>query len=113
MTPKEEVLTAITKLPDIVGFEEIIKLIESLPANLVGNADGSALRETSPLYETKSVKSQVIKSVERIQDDASFEDITERVRVLAAVQDGLDSLDRGEGVPIEEVEKMIASWITK
>jgi hypothetical protein len=33
--------------------------------------------------------------------------------VVAAIQKGLDSLDRGEGKSIDEVEKLVASWTTK
>jgi hypothetical protein len=119
MTAKAEVLVVVNKLPDSVRFEEIIRQIELLAANresqkCVENvAAETALQETPTLYKTKSAKLQVLKSVGKIQNDATYEDITGRIRVLAAIQEGLDSLDQGEGVPIEEVEKMVASWITK
>jgi hypothetical protein len=52
----------------------------------------------------------VLDTVEKLPDDASFEDIARRLEVVAAIQKGLDSLDRGEGKSIEDVEKLIASW---
>ena len=55
----------------------------------------------------------VLETVEQLPDDATFDEITARLEVIAAIQKGLDSLDRGEGKSIDEVEKLMASWITK
>ena len=71
------------------------------------------LIRTNRHFSGMTAKAQVLESVKNLKEDATFAEINERVRVLAAIQEGLDSLDRGEGVPIEEVEKIMASWITK
>jgi len=60
-----------------------------------------------------TAKELVLDTVERLPDDVSLEDITKRLKVIAALQKGLDSLDRGEGKSIDEVEKLMSSWITK
>lgn len=60
-----------------------------------------------------TAKKLVLDTVERLPDDVSLEEITKRLEVIAALQKGLDSLDRGEGKSIDEVEKLMASWITK
>jgi hypothetical protein len=60
-----------------------------------------------------TAKELVLDTVERLPDDVSLEDITKRLEVIAALQKGLDSLDRGEGKSIDEVEKLMSSWITK
>jgi hypothetical protein len=39
-----------------------------------------------------------------LPDDCSLE-IAERIEFMAAVRKGLDQLDRGEGIPHEEVKK--------
>jgi predicted transcriptional regulator len=36
-----------------------------------------------------------------------------RSKFIAAVRQGLDELDRGEGIVIEEVERELPSWIIK
>ena len=46
------------------------------------------------------------------KDDCSLDEIAERVEFMAAVQKGLDQLDRGEGVPHDEVKRQLASWLT-
>jgi len=60
-----------------------------------------------------SAKQMALDSIEKLPDNASFEDIAKRLEVVAAIEKGLDSLDRGEGKSIDEVEKVMASWTTK
>jgi predicted transcriptional regulator len=49
----------------------------------------------------------------RLPEDVSLRDIADEVQFMAGVREGLGQLDRGEGVPMETVEKMIAGWTTK
>jgi len=49
----------------------------------------------------------------RICGGASFHDIAEEIEFVAAVRQGLDELDRGEGIPIEEVERELPAWIIR
>ena len=60
-----------------------------------------------------TAKRMVLETVAQLPDDASFEEISRRLEVVAAIQKGVDSLDRGEGRSIDEVEKLVASWTTK
>ena len=55
-------------------------------------------------------KKLVIDTIERLPDDVSFEEIGKPLEVIAAIQKGLDSLDRGEGKSLEQVEKLMGSW---
>lgn len=59
---------------------------------------------------TKQIAQDVI---EKLPDEVSLYEIARRIEFVAAIQEGIDSLDRGEGIPIEEVEKELPSWITK
>ena len=43
--------------------------------------------------------------LQRLPDDASLNDMAQRLRFIAAVRQGLSELDHGESVPIEEVER--------
>ncbi|HET6891547.1 MAG TPA: hypothetical protein VFH31_10625 [Pyrinomonadaceae bacterium] len=56
-------------------------------------------------------KELVIKAVRELPDDCSIDEIADRIEFLAAVQKGLDQLDRGEGIPHEEIKKQLASWL--
>lgn len=51
--------------------------------------------------------------LQRIPDSASLHDIAQEIEFIAAVRQGLAELDRGERVPIEEVERELPPWIFK
>ncbi|MBA2705875.1 MAG: hypothetical protein H0U60_18720 [Blastocatellia bacterium] len=57
-------------------------------------------------------KEIVLETIRGLPDNCSLEEIAERIEFMAAVQKGLDQLDRGEGIPHEEVKKQLASWLT-
>jgi len=60
-----------------------------------------------------SNKEIVADLLQRIPDSASLSDIAREIEFVAAVRQGLAELDRGEGIPIEEVERELPSWIIK
>lgn len=51
--------------------------------------------------------------LQRLPDGASLHDIAREIEFFAAVRQGLAELDRGERIPIEEVERELPSWIIK
>lgn len=57
-------------------------------------------------------KALVLDAVNELPDDASLDEIADRVEFLAAVQKGFDQLDHGEGISHEEVKRQLASWLT-
>lgn len=50
-------------------------------------------------------KEIVLETIRASPDDCSLEEIAERIEFMAAVQKGFDQLDRGEGIPHDEVKK--------
>ncbi|HEY0763742.1 MAG TPA: hypothetical protein VGD61_15320 [Pyrinomonadaceae bacterium] len=57
-------------------------------------------------------KEIVLETIRALPDDCSLEEIAERIEFMAAVHRGLDQLDKGEGIPHDEVKKQLASWLT-
>ncbi len=57
-------------------------------------------------------KEIVLQTIQSLPDDCSLEEIAERIEFMAAVQKGLDQLERGDGIPHDEVKKQLASWLT-
>lgn len=57
-------------------------------------------------------KEIALETIRSLPDDCSLEEIAERIEFMAAVQKGLDQLDRGEGIPHDEVKRQLASWLT-
>jgi len=71
-------------------------------------AESNAKAHNSSMIE----KQMVLEAIRELPDDASLRVIADRVEFLAAIQAGLDQLDRGETIPYEEIKKQLASWLT-
>lgn len=57
-------------------------------------------------------KALVLEAINELPDDASLDQIADRVDFLAAIQKGFDQLDRQEGISNEELKRQLASWLT-
>ncbi len=57
-------------------------------------------------------KEIAIKTIEQLPEDASWEDIQERINFIAAVRKGIRELDEGKGIPHEKVTEEFAEWLT-
>ena len=51
--------------------------------------------------------------LQRIPEGASLHDIAREIEFIAGVRQGLSELDRGERIPIDEVERELPSWIIR
>ncbi len=58
-----------------------------------------------------TVKEEILELMEQLPDDATIEDAIERLIVLYRIQQGLEQLDKGEGIPQEEAKKRIRQWL--
>jgi predicted transcriptional regulator len=60
-----------------------------------------------------SAKEILLEVAEKLPPDATLVDAIYELEFRQAVQEGLDQLDRGQRVPIEEVRAKIAEWAAK
>ena len=51
--------------------------------------------------------------IQRLPQETSLQDIAREIEFIAGIREGFEELDKGEGVPAEEVRGMIPSWISK
>lgn len=58
-----------------------------------------------------TAKDEVRKLLDRLPEEASFEDIQYQVYVLDAISRGSEELDRGEAIEHEEVKRRLAKWL--
>jgi hypothetical protein len=58
-----------------------------------------------------SEKEIVLDVISELPDEVSLKEIAEKIEFLAALQKGIDQLDRGEGIPHEEVKRQLATWL--
>jgi hypothetical protein len=56
-------------------------------------------------------KERVLKTVSELPDDCSVYEMADRIEFLSAVQKGLAQLDRGEGIPHDEIKRQLASCL--
>ena len=80
----------------------MLQMGRKLALNLPASRDGS--------MSNKEVVSDLLT---RLPDNVSLQQIAREVEFVAGVREGLAQLDRGEGVDLEKVEKLIDSWTTK
>ena len=60
-----------------------------------------------------NAKEILLDVAEKLPPDATLVDAIYELEFRQAVEEGLIELDRGEGIPIEQVKAKIASWAGK
>jgi predicted transcriptional regulator len=58
-----------------------------------------------------TIKEKVMKAVEGLGDDASIEDVMERLLFLAKVERGLEQADAGQTIPHSQVKERMSKWL--
>ena len=57
-----------------------------------------------------STKDVLLELAEKLPHDASLADAIHEIEFRQAVEQGLAELDRGEGIPVEQVKAKIQQW---
>ena len=57
-----------------------------------------------------STKDVLLELAEKLPQDASLADAIHEIELRQAVEQGLAELDRGEGIPVEQVKAKIQQW---
>lgn len=55
-----------------------------------------------------SQKELVLEAIQELPDDALIDQIADRVEFIAAIQKGIDDIDRGDTIPHEEIKRQLA-----
>jgi len=58
-------------------------------------------------------KEAVIDALSRLPENASLEEITEELRIMAGVRRGLADIAAGRTKTQEEVKQLVESWVTQ
>lgn len=59
-----------------------------------------------------TTKEIALKTIEQLPEDASWEDIQERINFVAGVRKGLRELDEGLGIPHDKIREEFAEWLS-
>ena len=60
-----------------------------------------------------STKEIVQDLLQRLPEDVSLHEVAQEIEFVSAVRQGLSELDRGERIPIEDIERELPSWVIK
>ncbi|MCP4985462.1 MAG: hypothetical protein GY928_05130 [Colwellia sp.] len=60
-----------------------------------------------------SVKETAINTINSLPDNATWEDVKERIEFVSGIRKALKELDEGKGIPHNQIEKEASSWISK
>jgi len=69
------------------------------------------LRQGRLYTDNMTIKEKVIKAVEGLADDASIEDVMERLLFLSKVERGLEQADSGRTIPHSQVKERMSKWL--
>ena len=59
-----------------------------------------------------TVKEIAIKTIGQLPEDATWEDVQERINFVAGVRKGLRELDEGKGVAHQKVKEGFGEWLS-
>jgi hypothetical protein len=59
-----------------------------------------------------TTKQAAIRAIEELPDDASWEDVQDRISFVAGVRKGLRELDEGKGIAHDQIRQESAAWPT-
>ena len=60
-----------------------------------------------------STKEIVQDLLQRLPENVTLRDVAQRLEFISAVREGEADADKGNVVPLEEIEREVASWIIK
>lgn len=66
-----------------------------------------ANRSRIGLMPHRITRERMIEAIRELPEDASVDDAIERLVFLAKIEEGLGQLERGEGIPHEEVKRRL------
>jgi hypothetical protein len=59
-----------------------------------------------------TTKEQILHLLEELPDDATWDEVLERIYFVAGVRKGLQELNAGEGIAHERIREEYAAWLT-
>ncbi len=57
-----------------------------------------------------TTKEIAIRNIQELSEDATWEDIQERINFVAGVRKGLSELDEGKGIPHKRIVEIARVW---
>jgi len=61
---------------------------------------------------TPTLKETAIHTIEELPENATWDDVQDRINFVVGVHKGLRELDDGKGIPHDHVRQEFAQWLT-
>lgn len=72
------------------------------------------LLRTTYMEPTVLDNKEIVKDLlTRLPDQVSLQEIAQEIEFIAAVRQGLSELDRGESIPVEQIERELPAWVIR
>ena len=68
---------------------------------------------TYKVIEMAGIKQQMINFIQRLPDDATWDDVMAELYFRIKVDSGLKDSDHGRGIPHNQVKERMSKWLTK
>jgi hypothetical protein len=114
MTAKEDILNLLQELPDHFTFDEAVVRLSKLytvPLSVEHKEHGEKATPGS-VFPLK--KAQALESLQRLPGglphDETIDEALYWLYVIFEVEQGLEEINRGEGIPHEEAMRRLAEW---
>lgn len=59
-----------------------------------------------------TTKETAIKTIQELPEDATWEDIQERINFVAGIRKGLSELDEGKGISHKQIKEEFSEWLS-
>jgi predicted transcriptional regulator len=59
-----------------------------------------------------TIKQIAIQTIQQLPEDATWEDVQERINFVAGVRKGLRELDDGKGISHEKIKEELREWLS-
>jgi hypothetical protein len=97
------------KLTKLCFLRSCLILVTVLQSKKVSLESSLGEMQIAPM----STKQIVQDLLEKLPEDVSLHDVAQEIEFVAAVRQGLAEIDRGDTIPIEEIERELPSWVIR
>ena len=80
------------------------------PIRTTASVDVARPRVHPPAMGTKQIVQDLL---QKLPEDVSLHDIAQEIEFVAGVRQGLGEIERGERIPIGEIERELPSWVSR
>ena len=60
-----------------------------------------------------SDKQAAIAAIQRLPETATLREISEEIELLAAIREGEEQADKGQVIPLEQLQQNLQQWLSK